>query len=94
MAIDRDLLRQSISDKIMTITYQVDKKTAAIVLKPSLALIRGTSIEVIADIRDAGYLEGIDKRLDNQRQSIDRLLEHLKQHCPKLLTGEPCNHLE
>lgn len=30
---------------------------------------------------------------DNQKASIDRLLAHLKHHCPQLLGEGTCNHI-
>lgn len=35
-----------------------------------------------------------DGRVERQRDSIDRLLVHLKQHCPELLGSGKCEHLD
>src|SRR5688500_1879153 len=37
----------------------------------------------------ADFNPQLDERIDNQRKSIDTLLDHLNQHCPQLLgTGK------
>lgn len=41
----------------------------------------------------ANFLTGIDRRLDVQRRSIERLLEHLKVHCPKLNHNGECEFI-
>ena len=32
----------------------------------------------------ADFNEAIDERIDNQRRSINRLMDHLRAHCPDL----------
>jgi len=46
-----------------------------------------------AHIIDAQFFTSIDDRLKNQRDSIDRLTRHLKEHCPQLLGSGSCEHM-
>lgn len=44
-------------------------------------------------VTDSQFFASIDERLKNQRDSIDRMLKHLKQHCPQLLGQGSCEHM-
>lgn len=44
-------------------------------------------------IQHAKFVKGIDLQVDTQRASINRLLEHLRQHCPELMGTGKCQHL-
>ena len=50
------------------------------------------SLRLEGQLLAAGPMPGIDQRLDNQRASISRLLEHLKTHCPAYQVGGKCAH--
>lgn len=52
---------------------------------------RAYAIKLEGQVIAAGPAEGIDQRLANQRDSIDRLLKHLEKHCPRFVSGE-CEH--
>lgn len=53
---------------------------------------RNWTFRLEGQVVTAGPAEGIDQRLANQRESIDRLLKHLAKHCPRLLSGGECEH--
>lgn len=53
---------------------------------------RAYALKLEGHVIAAGTAEGIDQRLENQRAAIDRLLDHLKVHCPKLAHGGECEH--
>lgn len=77
----------------VTLTYTRDGKTYAQVMQvTSVSAFRGVS-GVNGEVTHEGFLEGIDRRLDNQRQSIDSLLGHLNKHCPKLLGVGQCEEI-
>lgn len=42
---------------------------------------------------DAAFSLSVDQRLANQRDSIDRLVNHLRQHCPQLMGKGSCEHM-
>lgn len=44
-------------------------------------------------ITGSSFIEGLDARLAQQRENIDRLLDHLKQDCPKLNGSGECPHI-
>jgi hypothetical protein len=46
-----------------------------------------------AHIVDAQFFASIEDRLKNQRESIDRLVNHLKEHCPQLIGVRSCEHM-
>lgn len=41
----------------------------------------------------SSFIEGLDARLAQQRKSIDLMLDHLKEHCPKLIGSGDCPHI-
>jgi hypothetical protein len=41
-------------------------------------------LEMTGQITGAEFFNGVDERLANQKASIDRLMAHLKHHCPDL----------
>lgn len=43
-------------------------------------------------IVDAAFSLSVDQRLANQREAIDRLTNHLKQHCPQLQGLGSCEY--
>lgn len=46
------------------------------------------------EIAAAKIADGLDSRISNQKESIDRLLDHLKHHCPQLIDGKTkCPHM-
>lgn len=50
-------------------------------------------VTVTGTHRATGELKGIDNRLDNQKRALDRMLEHLKTHCPEFqILGGTCPH--
>lgn len=41
----------------------------------------------------AQFFTSLDQRLTNQRESIDRLMNHLAKHCPQLMGQGSCDHM-
>jgi hypothetical protein len=71
--------------QVVMITFEVEGKTICIAGRVGEAnFSEGNSFSLTAPIFGANFLAGIDRRLDQQRRSIERLLEHLKHHCPAL----------
>lgn len=52
------------------------------------------SMRLTGRIVGAEFFSGIDERLKNQRDSIDRMLKHLQYHCPMLAGTGGCAHQE
>lgn len=51
------------------------------------------SISLSATVRNASQQRGVDYRLQNQRNSIQELLDHLRHHCPALrVAGADCDY--
>lgn len=50
-------------------------------------------ISLTGKIIGASFPTGIDDRIVQQRRSIDLMLDHLKDHCPKLQGKGDCAHI-
>jgi len=100
MALDRTALYVPTPPEIMTVLGTKDKATVAWALqvtRPAVFELNQTSpAEIIlqGNIVGARFETGLDSRIRTQRESIDRLLEHLKTHCPALLRAEVCPWME
>jgi hypothetical protein len=78
----------------ITVHYSRDDKTyAAVLLVDNIRFESTNTLVITGQVRGAGELKGIDSRLDNQKQAIDRLLDHLKVHCPALTGEGKCTHV-
>ena len=79
----------------ITVTYVGDGRTVGLVVVPeTFERTAKNYLKLTGPLRHAGFLGGIDRRLDNQRKSIDQLLNHLQKHCPHLLDPtRGCEHL-
>lgn len=76
----------------VTFTHQGRSFAYSVKLDEAGASMLGDHIILSGMAMNSGYLDGIDKRLDNQRKSIDGLLSHLKVHCPRLRGEGSCSH--
>lgn len=81
--------------EIVTVTHVADGKSYGTAIRVASVSFEGTRIVIMGQV-SAGpkELAGIDARLDNQKQAIDRLLAHLKEHCPTMTAGGKCPHME
>lgn len=52
----------------------------------------GKEVTLQGHLIGAALVPGIQLQIDTQRKSIERLLEHLKQHCPELQGLGKCPH--
>lgn len=79
----------------ITVTHVVNRKSyATVILVDSVRVKESGEVQITGAIKVGPQeLAGIDARLDNQRQSIARLTEHLTQHCPQLAGGGMCPHI-
>lgn len=50
-------------------------------------------LQLKGKIIGADFTTHVDDRVARQRESINRLLEHLKVHCPKLLGHGECDQI-
>lgn len=50
------------------------------------------ALSLQAQIVGADFNTDLDSRLGNQRDTINRLLDHLREHCPRLQGNGPCSH--
>lgn len=71
-----------------------DGKSYATVMQFLGWTVKGDSVALFGLHRSTGELRGIDNRIDNQKAAIDRLLDHLRAHCPELNSGLPCSHVK
>lgn len=80
---------------IVTLTHVHERTSYGTALQIQSIKVEGDQIILTAKI-NAGpkELAGIDARLDNQKTTIDRLLAHLKEHCPRMTSGGQCEHME
>ncbi len=51
------------------------------------------AIQLTGNIEGSSFASAIDDRIEQQRKSIDTMLDHLKEHCPKLLGTGECPHI-
>lgn len=80
---------------VITVTHVVDGTSWGTAIRvDSVVIDRGTIVITAAMSAGPKELAGIDARLDNQRNTIDRLLHHLQEHCPKMTAGGHCPHME
>lgn len=79
----------------VTLTYVGNGRTVGLVIAPETFVAPAQDyLKLTGPIQHAGFLGGIDRRLDNQRKTIDRLLKHLQAHCPHLIDPtRGCEHL-
>jgi len=60
---------------------------------PNAAAKYPWEFRIHAHITDAQFAATVDERLTNQRDAIDRLTKHLKEHCPQLLGQGSCDRM-
>lgn len=78
----------------ITVTYTGDGRTVGMVVTPVLFEVEDNYFKLLGPLKHSGFLGGIDRRLDSQRATIDRLLKHLQAHCPHLIDPtRGCEHL-
>jgi len=80
-------VRRSVGGK--TVVYIV-KVGAGAILTDDLISVRG---EVVKAVNQSATCL-VDDRLQTQRESISRLLTHLKEHCPSLNGSGRCDHVK
>lgn len=87
-------LASNMAGELVEIRVVLDGKTVSIVVDvDSLAhVVHSGHIQLIGKIKGADFDEGIDGRVTRQRKSIDRLLDHVKAHCPEFNSGQACEH--
>lgn len=80
---------------VITITHVHERKSYGTAIRVGSVQVQHDGSFTMTGIVEAGprQLEGIDARLDNQRQSITRLSEHLAKHCPQLAGEGMCPHI-
>lgn len=85
MTINESALIVPPKDGLTLVTFAIEDKSICLAVKVDEATFEvGTILSLNGPVKGANFLTGIDKRLDNQRRSIERLLAHLKHHCPAL----------
>jgi hypothetical protein len=84
--------------QIVTLRTTVDNKTSLWAVNTREMLwVPGQgnfAFSLTGNIIGAEFNEAVDERISNQRESITRLLDHLRQHCPGLLGTGKCPHIE
>lgn len=85
--------------ELVEIRVPVGARTASIVFRLTKDWEPATSGEVetarlTGEVAGAMWSMADDGRIDRQRASIDRLLAHLKKHCPELMGAGQCAHLQ
>jgi hypothetical protein len=79
----------------VTLTYVADRRSFGTALKVTSLTFQGSQVILVAEHVGSKELAGIDARLDNQRRSIQNLLEHLQKHCPQLQGfADGCVHMD
>lgn len=77
----------------VTLTYVKGRKSYGSAIVVDSVSFEGDRIVITGQHRATKELEGIDARLDNQRKSIQRLLDHLQNHCPQMTGEGKCPHM-
>ena len=77
----------------VTLIYVRDRTSYGSALVIDSVKVEGDRIVITAQHRATKALEGIDARLDNQRRTIQRLLDHLTNHCPQMKGEGLCPHI-
>lgn len=80
--------------EIVTVHHVVDGESYAFAFQVGVIGVEMGLVEMHGINPTSRRLEGIDVRIENQRQAIDRLLQHLTQHCPELRGSGKCSHME
>lgn len=97
MGIERNAVVLLLPNEIATMRIPVGNKTAYWVINTKQMLwVPGSgpfAFELQGNIIGSEFNEALDERVATQRQSIDRLLGHLKLHCPKLLGTGDCDEI-
>jgi hypothetical protein len=85
---EREAIYKPESQEILVVRGLLDRRTVMWSYNVSkaewLASPEPFTLQMTGRIIGAEFFDGIDERLANQKASIDRLLKHLKHHCPDL----------
>lgn len=95
MRLDRKALYVPAPQEILTVMGTLDSHTVTWALsltEPGTWAPRphGDHLTLKGRVIAARFETGLDSRLRTQAESIERLLTHLKNHCPALLGTGPC----
>lgn len=100
MGLDRNALYVPTTGEILTVMGTKDDQTVAWAVQmtaqaesPLLDMMY-VGLVLRGKIIGARFETGLDSRVRTQKESIDRLMEHLKVHCPALREAAPCHWME
>lgn len=95
--IDREAVYLPQAGELLVVYGEVKGKTSrwGFQVSENGIWIPGTdfSLQLKGKILGADFTTQVDDRVARQRESINRLLEHLKTHCPKLLGTGECDQI-
>lgn len=96
-SIDRKAVYTPRKGEILYVRGDVEGKTTQWALQMTQAGIwiprMDWGIQIVGRIIGSHFPTGLDDRIDQQRKSIDLMLDHLKDHCPKLMGIGDCKHI-
>lgn len=95
MGLDRNAIYVPQPGEILTVLGTKDNQTTAWAFQLTThAGSMQTDLLLRGKIIGARFAIGLDNRLRTQRESIDRLMKHLGQHCPALRAAARCEWME